>query len=213
MRISEDRYARDLRRLHLAERLIRNEVRTGWICGCTGLSADRIRKLFHSYYQGSGRVVRPRGPSPTALSDFLRSLRTEASAIGGLALAMGAIPARAASRKPPVRSGIETGECFLEVFELFRKVAPRSEFDMDRFICLASALTKGEDLQIGHCRNCHGALLVDPLGARRRLCLPCTEDSLDQGGRRFRNPPTSANGGSSPSEADDGQPPYQQPLF
>jgi hypothetical protein len=49
MRVSEDRYARDLRRIQLAHRLIRHEVRTYWICAFTQQTIDRVRNLLRSY--------------------------------------------------------------------------------------------------------------------------------------------------------------------
>ena len=73
MRISEDRYTRDLRRLHLARRLIQYEVRTRWICACTGLSGNRVRNLFHSYQESLGSARRRRGPSRRQVSSFLTS--------------------------------------------------------------------------------------------------------------------------------------------
>ncbi len=51
MRVSDDRYTRDRQRLDLALRLIRHEARTFTIRQWTGLSDDRIRKLYRSYCQ------------------------------------------------------------------------------------------------------------------------------------------------------------------
>jgi hypothetical protein len=46
MRVSDDRYTRDRQRLDLALRLIRHEARTFTIRQWTGLSDDRIRKVW-----------------------------------------------------------------------------------------------------------------------------------------------------------------------
>src|SRR5258708_20882065 len=96
MRVPEDRYTRDLRRINLAQRLIQHETRTQSICAWTGLSDERVRNLCRSYGGGSMALQRHRGPSPTRLATFLRSptLRSEASAIGGLACVLGVIPPR-----------------------------------------------------------------------------------------------------------------------
>jgi hypothetical protein len=66
MRISDDRYTRDRLRLDLALRLIRHEARTYTIRQWTGLSDDRIRKLYRSYVMSHGArgVHRHRGKSP-----------------------------------------------------------------------------------------------------------------------------------------------------
>jgi len=125
-------------------------------------------------------VTRHRGPSPTRLQAFLRSpmLRTEASAIGGLAYVVGVVPphlARSARREPPA---LEAGERLCQAFELYRQIVPQSRFTMDQFFALVEALSEGEELHIAHCRTCHGALLTDRAATRRMLCLACLEDSL-----------------------------------
>jgi hypothetical protein len=49
MRISDDRYTRDRLRLDLALRFMRHEARTHTIRKWTGLTDDRIRKLYKAY--------------------------------------------------------------------------------------------------------------------------------------------------------------------
>jgi hypothetical protein len=49
MRITDCRYDRDRLRLEVACRLIAHEARTQTIRHCTGLSGDRIRKLYRHY--------------------------------------------------------------------------------------------------------------------------------------------------------------------
>ena len=215
MRVSEDRYSRDLRRLNLAQRLIRHEVRTQWICAWTGLSDDRVRNLFRSYDKTSGNVRRHRGPSPTRLASFLRSptLRSEASAIGGLACAFGAILLTPASNARRDRPGVEAGERLCHVFELYRQIVPQSHFTMDQFIRLMIALNEGEDLEIGHCRNCHGALLLDRLGASRRLCLACRQDSVRQRADADDVTQLRSDATASLTRDEESAVVYQQPLF
>lgn len=220
MRVSEDRYARDLRSLNLAHRMIGHEVRTQWIRAWTGLSANRIRNLFRSYDKACHRVIRHRGPSPTQLAAFVQSppLRAEASAIGGLACALGAIPACTKSHSRRDGTQLEAHERLVDVFDLFHQLAPQSRFRMDQFIPLVTALAAGEELQLAHCSSCHSALLIDPLGTDRRLCLACEEDSLKKARRSRRTPPGSASAAPGPAEAveeetHEQEPPYQLPLF
>jgi hypothetical protein len=193
MRISEDRYTRDLRRLDLARRMIRHELRTQWIRVCTGLSDNRVRNLFRSYDKTSGKVRRHRGPSPTQLSAFLASppLRAEASAIAGLAHALAAIPAQLKVRGREDGPALEVGERLVDVFDLFYRIAPQSHLKMDQFFPVVSALAAAEDLMLGHCGGCHGTLLIDPLLNDGRLCLSCEEDSVRAVRRSPPNPPAS----------------------
>ncbi len=96
MRISDDRYSRDRDRLDVALRFIRLEARTHTIRHWTGLSDDRIRKLFHSYAReaGHGKLVRHRGKSPQQAAFFMRSarIRPHAAALASLWRILGALP-------------------------------------------------------------------------------------------------------------------------
>jgi hypothetical protein len=214
VRVSEDRYSQDLRRLNLAQWLIQLEVRSQWICAWTGFSKVRVRHLYHAYHRAQGRVRRPRGPSPTRMSAFLRSpiLRAEASAIGGLARVLGVIPMPEAAAGRLDRLGVEGAERLCRLFEFYRRVAPHSRFSMDQLIRLVIALTQGEEFEIGHCRGCHGALLIDRLGGdTRRTCPACREDSLTRGA----DPPCGVPATSelAPSAIPDSPESYQQSLF
>jgi len=77
MRIYEDRYHRERQRFHVALRFIRLEARTHTIRYWTGLTDDRIRKLYRSYLADSAdRLIRRhRGKSPQRTTLFLRSAR------------------------------------------------------------------------------------------------------------------------------------------
>ncbi|MCS6948639.1 MAG: FlhC family transcriptional regulator, partial [Steroidobacteraceae bacterium] len=86
---------RDTARLELAVRLIRLEARTRTIREWTGLTDDRIRKLYRSYLRdGSQPIKRHRGKSPQLASYFLRTHRAlrHASALAALLSAFGALP-------------------------------------------------------------------------------------------------------------------------
>ena len=93
MRVSDDRYTRDRQRLDLALRLIRHEARTFTIRQFTGLSDDRIRKLYRTYvlHDGARGVLRHRGKSPRQAAFFFRSpeLRFHAANLASLFLLYG----------------------------------------------------------------------------------------------------------------------------
>jgi hypothetical protein len=204
-----------LRRLNLAERLIRHEVRTQWIRAWTGLSHHRIRNLYRSYDKSTGEVPRHRGPSPNRLATYLRSpaLRAEASAIGGLARAFDVVPPKPAPNAWRDRANVEAGERLCTVYELFRQIVPQSRFTMDQFIRLTLALTQGGELEIGHCTSCHGALLVERSLASRRVCLTCQQDALSASSESRPQTPTDAEGQPTRSEPADLPEGHQQPLF
>ena len=55
MRLTDNRYANERSQFELALRMIRHEARTRTIRECTGLSDDRIRKLYSTYFRNSDR--------------------------------------------------------------------------------------------------------------------------------------------------------------
>ena len=66
MRISDDRYSRDRLRLDLALRFIHHEARTHTIRAWTGLTDDRIRKLYRTYLHEAGGSRRGAPPRQVA---------------------------------------------------------------------------------------------------------------------------------------------------
>src|SRR5208282_5942809 len=114
MRIYDDRYTRDQRRLDVALRFIRHEARTRTIRVWTGLSDDRIRKLYRSY---SGQIrgaplTRHRGKSPQQAGHFTRTarVRQEAALLASLYRLAGALPGQSEPRPAPLQPGLLRGE-------------------------------------------------------------------------------------------------------
>ena len=183
MRLSEDRYSRDLRRLELAHRLIQHEVRTQWICAITGLTDERVRNLLHSY--GTGSIPRHRGAPPTSCVVFFRlANHPEASALGALARLWKLVPASPIQNARAVLPGLEWGEGLCEAFEFFRAAVPAGRLSVNQYILLTFALAEGR-LAVAHCAQCQAAILIDPLAARRLRCRMCeAPEPRVRGGRR-----------------------------
>ena len=59
MRLTDDRYSGERSQFELALRMIRHEARTRTIRECTGLSDDRIRKFYTTYFRDSDGTQRP----------------------------------------------------------------------------------------------------------------------------------------------------------
>ena len=73
MRLTDDRYAGERRQFELALRMIGHEARTRTIRECTGLSDDRIRKLYANYFHHRSDIRRRRGKSPRQVQRYVRS--------------------------------------------------------------------------------------------------------------------------------------------
>src|SRR5499427_1587407 len=97
MRISDDRYNRERARMELALRfLLCYEACMQTIRAWTGLSDDRIRKLYRSYMSQARRhLPRHRDKSPHQVAYFTRSLRLqeETALLASMLSLLGVVPA------------------------------------------------------------------------------------------------------------------------
>src|SRR6185312_12553138 len=161
MRISDDRYSRDRLRLDLALRFIRHEARTQTIRAWTGLTDDRIRKLYRSYFDraAGGTIARPRGRSPRRAAFFLRNprLKQEAALIASLCVLLGALPRRTARAGAPLAAklpiaapigslaqGVPQGIALCEAYEAYRALMPAARISFEHLVYLLTALSRGD---------------------------------------------------------------------
>ena len=173
MRVSEDRYTRDLRRIQLAHRLIRHEVRTYWIRAFTRFTDGRIRNLLRSYGLVADGVQRHRGSPPRLYTRFMAPAKhSEASALAGIAFTYHLVPEEPVRNAWRTLPSLEFGENLCEAFELFRLMVPGATLNLDRFILLVMALAERQ-LTVRHCGQCRALILLDPLGVKRLLCVFC----------------------------------------
>jgi hypothetical protein len=176
MRISDTRYSRDLRRYSLGLRLIRLEARTQTITAWTGLSMYRIRTLYRAYGadHGNAIVLRPRGRPPHQLNFIWRTARltTEAAVLAGIARLLNVVPANPSHDAPETLHSLQRGEDVCAAYELFHAYIPNSAISIDHAFLLVGALTRGDEVRLGHC-DCTGLILVDCLKPPRQNCAFC----------------------------------------
>ena len=111
MHISNERYFHDRQRHDLALRMIRHEARTCTIRSCTGLTDDRIRRLYKTYasHMPSVPVRRRRGKSPRQVAFFVRNARAqlESSMLASVFGTFGLLRrSRSATRFDRIRPGV-----------------------------------------------------------------------------------------------------------
>jgi hypothetical protein len=186
MRVSEDRYSRDRQRFDIAVQFIQHEARTHTIRAWTGLSDDRIRKLYRSYLcDGAGtRLARHRGKSPQQVAFFMRSVRTrqEAALLASLCRLLGALPPVPAPGLARSLPGLARGELLCQAFQAYRGLVPDGLISFEHAVFLLTTLAQGEELVLGGCRDCGAALLVDRWSLRAPRCPLCAADhAQDQG--------------------------------
>jgi len=175
MHISNDRYFRDRQRHDLALRMIRHEARTHTIRSCTGLTDDRIRRLFKTFarHELSITVRRRRGKSPRQIAYFTRNIHMqfEASCLSGIFTAFGLL------HRPDVttagNASLEFGERFCDAFETHRQLAPTPRISFEHAWFLLQLLSHGASLRAARCRHCSGRYLRDRLHAAARRCPFC----------------------------------------
>jgi hypothetical protein len=183
MRISDDRYQRDQMRLDVAMWFMRHEARTRTIRQWTGLSDDRIRKLYHSYLQSGGQTTRHRGKSPCQATYFLRSarVRDEASALASLYCLVGLFDGLGPAL-PRIAPAADRGVSLCRAYERYRATVHTPSISFEHAVLLVHALTRGSELRLGECPRCGALLVVDCLQLRPALCTLCTTEAKDTGG-------------------------------
>jgi hypothetical protein len=179
MRISDDRYSRDRLRLDLALRFIQHEARTHTIRAWTGLSDDRIRKLYRTYlYEADGTgVARHRGKSPRQAAFFTRSqrMRRETAVFASLGGLFGLLTLQGLAAERPALAAptVARGALLCETFEVYRALVAEPQITFEHAVFLLAALQTGDELRVAHCRECTGVLVTDRLTLRTPMCNDC----------------------------------------
>jgi hypothetical protein len=180
MRISDDRYSRDRQRFDLALRFIQHEARTRTIRTWTGLTDDRIRKLYRSYIcdDDGAMPARHRGKSPQQPTFFIRTpqMRQETSVLASICYLLGVMPPNRVADAQRSLPGMQRGEALCEAFEHYRRQVPAPRISFEHAVYLVTALARGDELRAISCADCNGLIVVDRFATHVRRCLAC-EDS------------------------------------
>jgi hypothetical protein len=174
MRISDDRYTHDMLRYDLARRLIRLQARTHTIRLFTGLTPDRIRKLYRMSPPGE-RVQRLRGKAPRQISFFMRSHRRkfETGVLASLFCIFEAIPPLPDADVSQTMPSVLRGGLLCDAFEAYSAVLPRSMITFEHAGLLLQALLRGDELRVSACGECTGLIVVDRLSFLQPRCVQC----------------------------------------
>jgi hypothetical protein len=178
MRISDNRYSRDRFRFDLALRFIRHEARTQTIRAWTGLSDDRIRKLYRSYLHEPGFAVgRPRGKSPQQCTFFTRSprLKEETSFLASLCSLLGVLPQAGTKVNQKALANVSRGELLCQAFEVYQQLMPSGGISFEHAVFLVTALARGDDLVLSNCGGCGAVIVLDRAAIGAPSCLHCAE--------------------------------------
>jgi hypothetical protein len=180
MRISDNRYSRDLVRIDLALRFIRHEARTQTIRAWTGLSDDRIRKMYREYVKGHGPAVsRPRGKSPQQCAFFTRSpqLKAESSFLASVCSLLGVLPQAGTQFSQQALANLARGELLCQAFEVYHDLVADPHISFEHLVFLVRALAEGAELTLASCEACGALTVADRFTFRPQHCLHCVSGS------------------------------------
>lgn len=174
MRLARYQYETERRRHQTALRMIRHAARTQTILRCTGLTDDRIRKLYRTYVHDPQRHDshrRKRGKSPTNIDCVLHNSAThrEASLLAGMLLTSGALDSSRACAQP----NLEFAELLCDAFEMYLRFADEDALTLEHAWFLRNALCNGDDLELATCSRCGGLAVQDRYAPRARPCPWC----------------------------------------
>ncbi len=178
MHISNERYFHERQRHDLALRMIRHEARTCTIRSCTGLTDDRIRRLYKTYasYMPSAPLRRRRGRSPRQVGFFVRNARAqlESSMLASVFATFGLWRAQSSLQQEsnPVGS-IEFGRLFCDAYETHRQLLRTADISFEHAWFLLQLLTRNAHLHAVRCRHCDSQYLRDRVNMLRRACPVC----------------------------------------
>lgn len=183
MRLTDDRYAAERSQFELALRMIRHEARTSTIKACTGLSDDRIRKLYCTYFRNAGQrnVRRRRGKSPRQVTLFVKSPENQLQATTLVALfALGALVRidsnyQVAARWP--RPDVEFGHRVCRAFETYRLLHPRAALSFEWAWNLLVSIAHNDELYLARCDSCAARYVQDAYALDMAVCPACAVDA------------------------------------
>lgn len=174
MRISEDRYTRELEGIDIALRFVKHQARTKTIRDWTGLSGDRIRSLHLSYVRRSlDYVPRPRGRSPYQTEQFLRTPRhqEETTTLARMLSLLGAVPPAPGLHQPQLALP-DRGRAHLICFgyEMYRAQTMEPLFSFEHAIFLTKQLISCAFLRLDNCLECSGLVIADQFSQKGLKC-------------------------------------------
>jgi len=175
MRATDHRYRGEKAKFELAIRMIGHEARTGTIRFWTGLSDDRIRKLYTSYFKYTDAPVRRRrGRSPTQVAPLIKTpLRALESGVFVNLLIANGVLSPDSKDAPKLKGNVDLGHRFCECYETYCALVPRANLTFEWGWNLLASLRRGDELGLARCDVCSVGYVVDLLAVPRPGCPAC----------------------------------------
>jgi len=179
MRLTDNRYANERSQFELALRMIQHEARTRTIKECTGLSDDRIRKLYATYFRDSGanNVKRRRGKSPQQVSMFVKNSRNQLQATTLVALFSASLLLRI-DRENKMhacwpRPDVEYGHRLCRAYETYVLLHNRPCLSFEWAWNLLHSVSRNDELFLSVCDTCGTSYVQDSYALDENICPSC----------------------------------------
>jgi uncharacterized paraquat-inducible protein A len=192
MRLTDDRYSGERSQFELALRMIRHEARTRTIRECTGLSDDRIRKLYARYFRDSGNTVvkRRRGKSPRQVTRYVKNPENQLQATTLVALFCAGLLVRI-DQEDQVhpcwpRPDVEFGHRLCRAYETYLLLHENAILSFEWAWNLLQCISYNDELYLANCRNCDARYVQDAYALDHKICPACSIEIR----RRSRQPKT-----------------------
>ena len=179
MRLTDDRYASERSQFELALLRSQHEARTRTSRECTGLSDDRIRKLYGTYFRNtaSGHIKRHRGKSPRQVSRFVKNPLNQLEATTLIALfCSGNLLKVDVDRKVyPCwpRPDVEYGHRICRAFETYRLLHNDARLSFEWAWNLLQTMSHNDELYLASCGDCNTAYVQDSYALDQKVCPSC----------------------------------------
>ena len=179
MRLTDDRYAGERSQFELALRMIQHEARTRTIRECTGLSDDRIRKLYSTYFRNaaSRHIKRRRGKSPRQVGRYVKNPSSQLEATTLIALFCSGFLLRvdAHLKVHPCwpRPDVDYGHRVCRAFETYRLLHHDARLSFEWAWNLLRTISKNDELYLATCDSCSTAYVQDAYALDHHACPSC----------------------------------------
>lgn len=180
MRLTDDRYSGERSQFELALRMIGHEARTRTIRECTGLSDDRIRKLYARYFRDSGKatVKRRRGKSPRQVHRYVKNPDNQLQATTLVALFSAGLLVRIDSDDRVhacwPRPDVEFGHRLCRAYETYRLLHDDASLSFEWTWNLLQCISYNDELYLACCRRCDCRYVQDAYALDKRVCPSCS---------------------------------------
>jgi len=184
MRLTDNRYANEKQQFELALRMIQHEARTRTIKACTGLSDDRIRKVYATYFRNTGQsaIKRRRGKSPRQIGLFVKTPANQLEATTLVALFCASLLLRVDKANKVhacwPRPDVEFGHRACRAFETYVLLHPNHAINFEWAWNLLHNISMNDELYLAICRRCRGRYVQDAYAIDRRICPSCAISSV-----------------------------------